>query len=163
MLFKGTERLGPGEVAKKIEASGGDVNAYTSFDETVYYGTLASRHFDAGLDILSDAVLNSIFDPEELSREKEVVIEEILRAKDSPSKVLSEALFEKAFPVHRYGRPIIGYEETVRGFSREKILDFYRSWYVPENIVMVAAGDFKTDHALRACERIFGRLPASAS
>ncbi len=163
MLFKGTPRLGPGEVAKKIEASGGDVNAYTSFDETVYYCTMASRHFEAGLDILSDAVLNSVFDPEELAREKEVVIEEILRSKDSPGKVLSEALFEKAFRKHNYGRPIIGFKETVQGFSRDKILDFYRSWYVPENMVVVAAGDFKNEHARRLCEKIFGNLPAQAS
>lgn len=163
MLFKGTERLGPGEVAKRIEASGGDVNAYTSFDETVYYCTLASRHFEAGLDILSDAVLNSVFDPDELAREKEVVIEEILRSKDSPSKVLSEALFEKAFPTHNYGRPIIGFKETVQGFPREKILDFYRSWYVPENMVVVLAGDFKTERALDLCQGIFGKLPSRPS
>lgn len=163
MLFKGTERLGPGEVAKRIEASGGDVNAYTSFDETVYYCTLASRHFEAGLDILSDAVLNSVFDPDELAREKEVVIEEILRSKDSPSKVLSEALFEKAFPTHNYGRPIIGFKETVQGFPREMILDFYRSWYVPENMVVVLAGDFKTERALDLCRKVFGQLPARPS
>lgn len=163
MLFKGTERLGAGEVAKRIEANGGDVNAYTSFDETVYYCTLASRHFEAGLDILSDAVLNSVFDPDELGREKEVVIEEILRSKDSPGKVLSEAMFQKAFPTHNYGRPIIGFQETVKGFSRDKILDFYRSWYVPENLVVVMAGDFKTDRALELCQKIFGKLPALAT
>ncbi|HCU24144.1 MAG TPA: insulinase family protein, partial [Deltaproteobacteria bacterium] len=163
MLFKGTSRLRPGEVAGRIEASGGDINAYTSFDETVYYCTLSSRHFETGLDILSDAVLNSTFDPEELSREKEVVIEEILRSKDSPSKMLSEALFEKAFPQHNYGRPIIGFKETVQGFSREKIMEFYRSWYVPENMVIVAAGDFKTEQALGLAERIFGGLPAHPS
>ncbi len=160
MLFKGTARRGPGEIAKLIEANGGDINAYTSFDETVYYCTFASRHFESGLDILSDAVLGSVFDGQELEREKEVVIEEILRSKDSPSKVLSEALFEKAFPQHNYGRPIIGFKETVQGFSREKVVDFYKRWYAPGNMVVVAAGDFKTDHALGVCEKIFGALPA---
>ncbi len=163
MLFKGTKRLKPGEVAKMIEASGGEVNAYTSFDETVYYCTLASRHFDAGLDILSDAVLNSIFDPEELAREKEVVIEEILRSKDSPSKVLSEAIFQKAFPRHTYGRPIIGFTETVKGFTRKKVIGFWQKWYVPENMVVVVAGDFKSDHAFKRCEKIFGGLKKSPS
>jgi len=163
MLFKGTEKIGPGEVAKRIEASGGDVNAYTSFDETVYYCTLASRHFQAGLDILSDAVLNSIFDPEELAREKEVVIEEILRSKDSPGKVLSEAIFQKAYPRHTYGRPIIGFAETVRGFSRDTIINFWKKWYVPENIVVVIAGDFPSATALKRCEEIFTDLPAGKS
>src|SRR5262249_44174551 len=88
---------------------------------------------------------------------------EILRGKDSPSKVLSEALFEKAFPRHRYGRPILGYEKTVRGFSQEKILDFHKSWYVPGNLVVVAAGDFKTDHAFPARDEVFGGLPAAPS
>ncbi len=160
MWFKGTDRLAPGEVAKRIEASGGDVNAYTSFDETVYYCTPASRHFEAGLDILSDAVLHSIFDPEELSREKEVVVEEILRSKDSPSKVLSEAIFQKAYPHHTYGRPIIGFAETVRGFSRETILEFWKKWYVPENMVVSIAGDFGCEHAKGRCEEILGKLPA---
>jgi zinc protease len=163
MLFKGTKRRGPGEIAKLIEANGGDINAYTSFDETVYYCTLASRHFDAGLDILSDAVLNSTFDPDELAREKEVVIEEILRSKDSPSKVLSEAFFEKAFPLHNYGRPIIGFKETVQGFARDKIVNFWKNWYVPENMVVIAAGDFKSEHALKQCEQIFASLPAKPS
>lgn len=163
MLFKGTDKMGAGEVAKRIEASGGEVNAYTSFDETVYYCTMASRHFGTGLEVLSDAVLHSIFDPEELGREKEVVIEEILRSKDSAGKVLSEALFQKAFSKHTYGRPIIGYKETVQGFSREKILDFYRSWYVPENMVVVVTGDFDGEKTLASLRRIFGSLPARPS
>ena len=163
MLFKGTERLAAGEVAKKIEASGGEVNAYTSFDETVYYCTLSSRHFEVGLETLSDAVLHSVFDAEELSREKEVVVEEILRSKDSPGKVLSEAVFQKAFPLHTYGRPIIGFPETVRGFTREKIIQFWKDWYVPENMVVVIAGDFKAEHAMKKCQNIFGDLKAIPS
>ncbi|HEX5034771.1 MAG TPA: pitrilysin family protein [bacterium] len=163
MLFKGTDKMGAGEVAKRIEASGGEVNAYTSFDETVYYCTMASRHFATGLEVLSDAVLHSVFDPEELAREKEVVIEEILRSKDSPGKVLSEALFQKAFSKHTYGRPIIGFKETVQGFSREKILDFYRSWYVPENMVVVVTGDFESDKTLDLLRRTFGALPSRPS
>ncbi len=163
MLFKGTPTLGPGEVAKRIEARGGEINAYTSFDETVYYCTLASRFFEEGLEILTDAVLRSVFDPDELAREKEVVIEEILRSKDSPGKVLSEAIFEKTFPHHNYGRPIIGSKETVNSFSRDKIIDFWSTWYVPENMVVVASGDFQTAHALKLCEKIFGSLQKRSS
>ena len=163
MLFKGTDKMGAGEVAKRIEASGGEVNAYTSFDETVYYCTMASRHFETGLEVLSDAVLRSVFEPEELAREKEVVIEEILRSKDSPGKVLSEALFQKAFNKHTYGRPIIGFKETVQGFSRDKILDFYRAWYVPENMVVVVAGDFNGEKTLELLRRTFGALPSKPS
>jgi zinc protease len=163
MLFKGTKKLAPGEVAKKIEAGGGDVNAYTSWDETVYYCTLSSRHTHRGLDILSDAALNSVIDPTELDREREVVIEEILRGKDSPTRVLSEEIFGKAFQSHHYGRPIIGYDKTVRGFSRKKVLDFYHRWYIPKNMVVVVAGDFKTRDIMKRCEKIFGGLPKQPS
>lgn len=163
MLFKGTKKLAPGEVAQRIEAYGGDVNAYTSFDETVYYCTLSSRHTLKGLEVLSDAVLNSTIDQIELDREREVVVEEILRGKDSPTKVLSEEIFAKAFQRHHYGRPIIGYEKTVRSFSQKFIYDFYKKWYVPENMVVVVAGDFSTNKILKTCEKIFGRLPKSSA
>lgn len=159
MLFKGTKKMAPGEVAKQIEASGGDVNAYTSFDETVYYCTLSSRHTLKGLEVLSDAVLNSLIDPEELDREREVVVEEILRGKDSPTRVLSESLFTKTFQKHHYGRPIIGFEKTVRGFSRDFVYNFYRRWYVPENMVVVLSGDFNTAKMRKHCQKIFGKLP----
>lgn len=158
MLFKGTKKLKPGDVARKIEAGGGDVNAYTSFDETVYYCTISSRFTDRGLEVLSDAVLNSTITQIELDREREVVIEEILRSKDNPSRVLSEKIFDKAYARHNYGRPIIGFDKTVRGFSRKKIYDFYRRWYVPENMVVSLAGDFDSKKMFKRCESIFGRL-----
>lgn len=159
MLFKGTPKLAPGELAKQIEASGGDVNAYTSFDETVYYCTLSSRHSVKGLKIMADAVLNSLIDSTELDREREVVIEEILRGKDSPSRVLSEALFDKAYQNHHYGRPIIGFEKNIRNFSRDFVYNFYRRWYVPENMVVVIGGDFKTETMRQHCQEIFASLP----
>ena len=84
MLFKGTKRRGVGEIAGEIEGAGGRVNAYTSFDVTVYYATLPSDVLSTGLDVLVDAVRNSTFDPDEIDREIEVVLEEILRAEDSP-------------------------------------------------------------------------------
>ena len=92
MLFKGTERRGVGAVAGEIEGAGGRVNAYTSFDVTVYHATLPSDAWASGLDVLSDAVLNSSFDPTEIEREIEVVLEEIRRSEDSPLHVLSNAI-----------------------------------------------------------------------
>ena len=86
MLFKGTERRKVREGAKEIESLGGTINAYTSYDQTVYQITLASRYADIGLDILSDAIQHSTFDPVELEREREVILEEIRRAQDDPSK-----------------------------------------------------------------------------
>lgn len=159
MIFKGTPTRKAGQIAASIEAAGGDINAYTSFDETVYYCTVSSRYFDEGLDILSDAIMNPLFETEELEREKPVVIEEINRSHDTPGKVLSEALFKTVFKVHPYGRPIIGSKETVLSFSHEKIMSFYRRWYSPDNLVFVAAGDFNAQEAKEKISKIFSNFP----
>ncbi|NIP38385.1 MAG: insulinase family protein, partial [Candidatus Dadabacteria bacterium] len=108
MLFKGTEKRGVGEIARLIESSGGDINAFTSFDETVYYVVIASRFAETALDVLSDAVTSSTFDPTELDKELEVVLEEIRRGEDSPSRVLSQKMFAEAYKHHTYKRPVIG-------------------------------------------------------
>ena len=142
MLFKGTDRRGVGEVAGEIEGAGGRINAYTSFDVTVYYSTLPSDALSTGLDVLVDAVRNSTFDPIEIDREIEVVLEEIRRSEDSPGHVLSDAVFREHYRKHRYGLPILGPAESVASFNRKKVTTFWKSWYTPDNMVIVAAGDF---------------------
>lgn len=156
MMFKGTAKRGLGEIAGEIEGAGGDINAYTSFDETVYYLVIPSRRFELGLDVLSDVVFNSSFDPDELKKELEVVLEEIKRGYDSPSTVLSYALFETAYKKHSYGRPIIGTEEGVSALTREKVLNFFHKWYTPENMVVAAVGDFDSDEANKLIKKYFG-------
>ena len=131
MLFKGTGRRGLGEIARSIEAHGGEINAWTSFDQTVYHVVMASRHAWQGLDVLADAVRNSSFDAGELSREIEVVCEEIKRSLDVPSRRASKALFGEAFKTHPYGRPVIGFEANVRSHTRERVLSFYGKHYQP--------------------------------
>jgi len=148
MIFKGTGRRGLGEIAREIEERGGEINAWTSFDQTVYHVVLASQFAQVGLDVLADAVRNSAFDPSELAREIEVVCEEIRRSDDSPPRRASRDLFATAYRVHPYRRPVIGFQDTVRSFTRERVLDFYGRCYSPENIVLAAAGDF-TEAQLR--------------
>lgn len=161
MLFKGTEKRKVGEIARVIESSGGDVNAFTSFDETVYYVVIASRFLDTALDVLADAMQNSTFDPEELSKELEVVVEEINRSKDSPSRNLSEKMFSTTFTEHPYGRPVIGSAESVRSFTREGITDFYKKWYAPNNMVLVVVGDFDSAEVMPKIEELYGSFPSS--
>jgi len=160
MLFKGTEKRKVGEIARVIENDGGDINAFTSFDETVYYVVIASRFLDTALDVLSDAMQNSTFDPQELNKELEVVVEEIRRGKDSPSRNLSEKMFSTTFTTHPYGRPVIGSEESVRSFTREGITDFYKKWYAPNNMVLVVVGDFKTSEVMPKIEEMYGQYPS---
>jgi zinc protease len=156
MLFKGTARRGLGEIARSVEAHGGEINAWTSFDQTVYHVVMASRHARAGLDVLADAVRESAFDAGELSREIEVVCEEIKRSLDMPSRRASKALFAQAFQSHPYGRPVIGFEESVRAHTRERVLSFYRKHYRPSNMVLSAVGDFDEAEVRRWAEELFG-------
>lgn len=142
MVFKGTKTYGPGEIAQKVEASGGALNAFTSFDQTVYYINLASRYWQTGLHLLREMVFEALIDADELKREQEVILEELRRGQDSPSSFLSENLFGLAFQVHPYGRPIIGYENTIQAQTRQSVLDYYHHWYAPNNMVLGICGDF---------------------
>lgn len=153
MLFKGTPTRPVGAIAREIEAAGGEINAFTSFDQTVYYINMATRFADRGLAILADALQNPLFDENEVAREKEVILEEIRREKDNPGRVVGELLFKNAYERHPYGRPIIGFPETVNSFTRKHLLDFYRRWYVPKNIAFIVVGDFDTETMLEQLKR----------
>jgi zinc protease len=155
MLFKGTEKRGVGQIANMIESVGGDINAYTSFDNTVYHLTVPSRHFGTGIDVISDAIQHSSFDPEELKKELEVVLEEIRMNEDSPGRKLFKSLLGSAFTTHPYGRPVIGYVDTVKSFTRQDILSFFRKWYVPNNMVLVIVGDVEHDETIKAVKEAF--------
>ncbi len=155
MLFKGTERRAVGEIARTVEAAGGHINAFTSFDMTVYHITMASRDAAVGIDVLADAVQHSTFDPLELAKEQEVVVEEIRRGRDSPHHVLSESVFDSAYQQHPYRLPVIGTEELVKGFSREQLLAFFQHWYVPNNMTFVAVGDLDPKATLQQIREAF--------
>ncbi len=155
MLFKGTRTRGVGEIAQEIEESGGDINAFTSFDHTVYHITLASRFLDTGLAVMADAIQHSSFDPHELCKEQEVVLEEIKRGEDIPSRKLTEALFATSYQCHPYRRPVIGSEQTVKSLTRDHILSFFQTWYVPNNMTLVVTGDFDPAAVLPRIEAAF--------
>ncbi|MFQ5585378.1 MAG: M16 family metallopeptidase [Thermodesulfobacteriota bacterium] len=155
MLFKGTEKRMVGQIAGEVEAAGGYINAYTSHDNTVYYLMVASRYFDRGLDIVSDAIQHSALDRDEVEKEKEVVLEEIRMGEDNPGRMLYRRLLSAAFTTHPYGRPVIGTRETVKGISRRRLYSFFRRWYVPGNMTLVVVGDFEREEAIKAIEESF--------
>ena len=142
MLFKGTPTRAMGEISRSVEAAGGDINAYTTFDATVFYLTLSSEHAQLGVELLADAVFNSSFDAEELVREKAVVLEEIKRSLDSPASLVGRTVFKHLFKGTEAARPIIGYEEQVAAYSRDDLVRFHQRWYHPENMKLVVVGDF---------------------
>ena len=145
MLFKGTEKRKVREAAREIESLGGTINAYTSYDQTVYHITLASRYAETGLDILSDAIQHSTFDPLEFEREREVILEEIRMGEDAPSRRLFKQTMAILYRQHPYRRPVIGYEKTIRSIQRDKMVSFFKKWYAPNHMVLIAVGDFNTD------------------
>ena len=161
MIFKGTEKRGPGEVAGAIEAMGGRINAYTSYEYTVYHATLSSRHWDAALEVLADAVLHSVFDPEELEKEKPVVLEEIRMRNDRPNLRLYQEIMARAYEVHPYRLPISGSEESVSAISRDHILAYLEKHYHPENFTLLVVGDVRADQVAARAGELMGRLPRS--
>lgn len=155
MIFKGTEKRKVGEMAKEIESLGGSINAYTSYDQTVYHITIASRYADIALDILSDAIQRPVFDPSELEKEREVVLQEIRMGEDDPSRKLFRQTMATAFKLHPYGRPIIGHEKTIRAITRDQMLAFFKRWYTPDRIFFIAAGDFDLQEMERKARALF--------
>ena len=162
MLFKGTEKRAVGEIAATVETCGGNINAYTSFDHTVYYLTLASEHAIVGIDLLADAVFHSTLDEQEFEREKEVILEEIRRGEDNPSQKVGKRVFELAFAGTEAGRPIIGYTDQVSSYKRDDLLKFYKKWYQPENMQLIVVGNVDEEEVLAHAEETFGQTKAKA-
>ncbi len=155
MIFKGTKKRKPGELAWEIESLGGTINAYTAPDYTVYHVSIASRFAWEGLELLTDAIQNASLDSSELEQEKRVVLEEIRMGEDRPQVKLQKALFAEAFKVHPYGRPVIGYPETVSSFMREDLLAYVERLYVPANMTLILAGDLETGSALQWARKLW--------
>ncbi|MDR2827508.1 MAG: insulinase family protein [Candidatus Adiutrix intracellularis] len=164
MAFKGCARhRDAGAITTLVERNGGEINAYTSSDATVYYLSLPSDQVLLGLDILSDLVFSPLYDPKEYELEKEVIIEEIKRSRDNPDQLLMEEYFRLAYPDHPYGRPIIGYEETVRKATVDEAKAFHTRHYRPDNAVLVITGGFISSTLSETIQRFFGNLEKPAT
>jgi zinc protease len=153
MAFKGTEKRGVGKIASEIEALGGDINAYTSWDETVFHVTVPSSAVAQGLDILTDAVFNPAINPQELEKEKQVILEEILEGEERPERKASKLLFHTAYEKAPYKHPTIGYQEIVEKITGDDIIKFRQKWYVPQNMFVVVVGDVNPNDLRTALEK----------
>lgn len=156
LVFKGTRKYGVGGIAAVVEGSGGELNAYTSFDQTVFYVTISKQFTDVALDVISEMMGHPEFDKTEVDNEREVVVEEIKRGQDSAGRRSSQLLFSNVFKKSPYGVPVIGYEKIVRGTSVKKIKEYYESRYVPSNMFLVIAGDFESAEMKQKVESLFG-------
>jgi len=159
MLFKGTERRAGREISATVQAHGGYINAYTTFDRTVYYIDVPAEHTTVAIDLLADATLRSTLPAEEVTKEKDVILREIDMCLDDPDQRLSQALFETAFRAHPYRQPIIGHRDVFAANTREDLLAYYRERYVPNNLVLVIVGSFDPAAVRAAIGEHFGGAP----
>jgi predicted Zn-dependent peptidase len=162
LFFKGTDRRSAAEIAEEIDAIGGVLNADTDREHTCYYAKVLGEHVPLAIDLLSDILLASRFAPEEIAREKEVVVEEIAQIEDTPDDLINDLFHQAYWPSHALGRPVCGTRETVAGFDREACRSWVALRYRPDRLVIAAAGD--VDHASLVDEiaRRFGHLTGTA-
>jgi len=167
MLFKdsGAKDSGlpsQGKMAKEIESLGGDVNAYTSFDQTVYHVTCSEHHLEKVLQIFGSIAKPERFLKEDFSREKEVILEELKRSEDSPGRQMFQKAFELTFSKEPYSRPIIGYKRTIKNSTVSQLEKFYKDFYRPENMGLILVGPIGVDsdrskNLLKVIEKKFGK------
>ena len=163
MVFKGTPTRKPGEIARAIQALGGQINAYTSLDRTVFHTDVPARHWRDALAILADAVINPSFPAEECEKEKAVILRELSMGNDDPDRELNELLWRTAYVLHPYRHPVIGYKDVFERMTRDDLVASYRRRYTPDNMVAVVVGDIPAAEAEAALRQTFGPVPRRAS
>ena len=159
MAFKGTERRSAREIAEEIEAVGGHLNAYTSRESTAYYAKVLKEDAPLALDILADIVLHSTFDPDELERERTVILQEIGQANDTPDDIIFDYFQERAYPDQAMGRPTLGSPEIIRRLSREAITSYLRDHYGAARMVLSASGNLDHNRIADLASELLSELP----
>ena len=157
MMFKGTLNR-PIQFGRLFSALGSDSNAFTSYDQTAYYGTVERNKLKALLVLEADRMQNSQIEPEQLANEKRVVISELQGYENSPEYRLNRAVMQAVFPNHAYGLPVGGTKADVEKFEVEQVQKYYRNFYSPDNAVLVIVGDFQTANTLETIKEVFGKL-----
>jgi zinc protease len=160
LMFKGTPTHGRGQFARLVEQNGGQDNAFTSQDVTSYFVDIVADKLDLVVELDADRMQNLLLDPKEIDSERQVVLEERrTRTEDDPGGFLGEEVASLAFKAHPYGVPIIGWREDIVRITPEEIRAFYVTYYVPNNALIVAVGDFRAEEVLERIKRRFGRVP----
>jgi predicted Zn-dependent peptidase len=156
MVFKGTERRSAEQIAREVDSVGGMLDAFTSKEATCFNSRVLGGHLPLAFDVLSDMVLRPLFAPEDIAKEKQVILEEIRMEDDNPEAVAHEVLVQNFWRGHPLGWPIIGTRATVRRFSRASLRKCFEPWYAPNNLVITAAGDLVPEKVRDLVERAFG-------
>jgi predicted Zn-dependent peptidase len=163
MAFKGTERRSAAEIAEEIEAVGGHINAYTAREQTAYYVKVLKEDTALGADIIGDILTHSTFEPEELERERGVILQEIGQANDTPDDIIFDHFQEAAYPDQPMGRPVLGSEAIIREMPRATLTGYMRRHYAASNVVVAAAGAVHHAQIVDLAERHFADLATDAA
>tara|TARA_R110002073_G_scaffold217682_1_gene377833 strand:+ start:17082 stop:18338 length:1257 start_codon:yes stop_codon:yes gene_type:complete len=158
MAFKGTQKRSAKDIAEVVEDVGGYMNAYTSREHTTYYARLLKEDLALGVDVLADILQNSVFDPQELERERGVIIQEIGQSNDTPDDIVFDYLQEASYPDQPIGRPILGTTELVKGFRREELATYMADHYKAEQMVVAVSGNFDRAELIKHVEDQFSDL-----
>ncbi len=161
MAFKGTERRSAARIAEEVENVGGHINAYTAREQTAYYVKLLKEDLALGADIIGDILTHSTFAPEEMERERGVILQEIGQANDTPDDIVFDHFQETAFPGQPMGRPTLGTEALIRGMKRDTLTDYMRAHYTTGNVVLAAAGNLHHDQVVELARQHFADLPSA--
>ncbi len=163
MLFKGTKTRTAMQIAQELEDTGGSINAFTDKENTCFYARVLDTHIDKAIDVLTDIYLNSVFDPDEIEREKQVVLEELKMYEDSPDELSYDTIVENIWHGHPLGHKIVGTSDTIKEFSRNKIVDYMDNHYTVGKLVIAVAGKIKTDEVIDKLEKRLGHLKGKPS
>ncbi len=158
LLFKGTERRTAEEIAKEVDSIGGHLDAFTGKETVCYSAKVLDDHLPAAFDILSDLVLNPRFDPEEMERERNVVLEEIKMEEDTPDDLVCEIFTQNFWRNQPLGRPTLGTRQTVSRLDRDTVVSFFREFYTPDQLLISAAGNLDHPYIVDLVVKKFGHL-----
>lgn len=158
MVFKGTEKRGPGETAMAVESVGGNLNAATSFDYTYYYAEVPDRHWALAMDVVQDLAFNAEIDPQELENERDVVLSELSQGEDNPGSRIFKTLQAQIWNGTSYQWPIIGYRDTVSSITAKEIHQYIGRLYQPQSMLLCVVGNVNPDEIVAEADRLFGAL-----
>ena len=159
MLFKGTEKRTADQISGAVDAVGGQLNAFTSKENTCYYIKTLTDDFPLAVDVLSDMFLNSRFDNEEIAKEREVIIEEIKMYEDTPDDQVHDLMSANLWPEHPLGRAILGTEESIAVFDHDMLKDYMKQYYTGSNIVVSVVGNISHNQVVEAIREVLGGIP----
>lgn len=160
LLFKGTEQRSPQRIAEEMDSVGGVINAFTGRESTCYYAKVVDEHLPLAVDVLRDIFLNSVFDPDEIERERTVILQEIASADENPEDFVHDLFGLDYFGDHPLGRPICGEAEDVSGFTRDDLVRFVADRYLPGRIIIAGAGNLSHAELVDAVAGDFGAVPS---